>query len=109
MKELLTILLLWFLFETDEEVIEPLQALAADLTALELEVECGLPRRLTAHRSNEFQNILDHVTDPKLPVAVITNRSGCFLYFLVCDLLCHSAVHKKIFISLRQCPSRQRY
>ncbi len=63
MKELLTILLLWFLFETDEEVIEPLQALAADLTALELEVECGLPRRLTAHRSNEFQNILDHVTD----------------------------------------------
>ena len=37
MKDSWAILLLWFLFETDEEVIEPLEALEADLTALDLE------------------------------------------------------------------------
>ena len=46
MKDLLTILLLWFLFETDQDVIEPLEALAADITALELEFDnSGLLRR----------------------------------------------------------------
>ncbi len=39
MKDLLTRLLLWFLFETDEVVIEPLEALGADLTASDLEVD----------------------------------------------------------------------
>ena len=39
MKDLLAILLFWFLFDTDEEVIEPLEALEADLTALELEFD----------------------------------------------------------------------
>ena len=31
--------LFWFLFETDEVVIEPLEALGADLTASDLEVD----------------------------------------------------------------------
>jgi len=39
MKDFWAILLFWFLFETDEEVIKPLEALRADLTALELEFD----------------------------------------------------------------------
>ena len=39
MKDFWAILLLWFLFETDEVVNEPLEALGADLTVLDLDVD----------------------------------------------------------------------
>ena len=39
MKDFWAMLLFWFLFDTDQDVVEPLEALGADLTALELELD----------------------------------------------------------------------